>query len=85
MVAKALRNIDQLADVRDIAANVITLSDEREREDPWNWVALVVTLIGLIPIFGSALKGVFKVIVRNIDAGLDTVLALLRRLCHHRW
>ncbi|RMG54540.1 MAG: hypothetical protein D6717_09415, partial [Gammaproteobacteria bacterium] len=72
--------IDQVADVRDIIANILTLTDEQDREDAWNWVALVVTLIGLIPIIGSALKGVFKVIINNADAGLDAILAMLRKL-----
>ena len=72
--------IDQVADARDILANVITLSEEEGREDPMNWIFLVITLIGLFPVVGSALKGVFKIIIKNLDTGLDTVLALLRKL-----
>lgn len=74
--------IDQVADIRDLVANLINIRDEPE--DVWRWVMLIVTLIGLVPVLGSALKGVFKLVLKFAKHGgdapkaIESILALLR-------
>ncbi|MBG6079249.1 hypothetical protein [Rubrivivax gelatinosus] len=53
--------VDQLSDLRDLVANVRALREDEN--DPWRWVALVLTLLGLIPSVGSILKAGLKVVV----------------------
>ncbi|PQZ87283.1 MULTISPECIES: hypothetical protein [Pseudomonas] len=84
--------VDQIGDVRDLIANCRKVS--KESDDTWAWVALILTLIGLIPSLGSLLKGCFKVLflylrkylfktlkpVRRLDVSvLDQVMVLLRQ------
>lgn len=74
--------IDQIADARDFVANLIQIREEPR--EVWRWVALIVTLIGLIPVLGSALKGVFKLVLKFAKQGgdasksIESILALLR-------
>lgn len=74
--------LDQVADIRDLVANLINIREEPE--DVWRWVLLIVTLIGLIPVLGSVLKGVFKLVLKFARHGGDapkateSILALLR-------
>lgn len=68
--------IDQLMDLRDVIANVRKLTDDGE--DAVAWMALVITLIGLIPVLGSALKTVIK--VARATKRLEDVLSVLRPL-----
>jgi hypothetical protein len=82
-IITAIPIVDQIADVRDVIANLHKLS--KDDEDFWSWVALAITLIGLIPIVGSLLKGVFKTVVQFIrrggkhaDQALETILAMIR-------
>ncbi|MHC6526979.1 PAAR-like domain-containing protein [Vibrio proteolyticus] len=73
--------VDQVADVRDLSANVMTLLSEEERDKPENWLALSLTLIGCIPTFGSAVKGTCKVALKGGKAtSKDSLLAVLRGL-----
>jgi len=81
--------VDQLCDVRDLIANVRKLI--RDATDPWNWVALVLTLIGLFPTLGSLVKGVLKIFfafirhkggdaaAKAVDAAMTWVVTFLRR------
>ncbi|ERB66791.1 hypothetical protein N779_02625 [Vibrio coralliilyticus OCN008] len=46
--------VDQVGDLRDLAANTLRLLDEEARDVPENWLMLSLTLIGCIPVFGSA-------------------------------
>ncbi|WP_323143165.1 hypothetical protein [Massilia phyllosphaerae] len=81
--------VDQLCDMRDLVANVRKLS--RDAHDMWNWVALVLTLIGLFPTLGSLVKGVLKIFfafirhhggtaaAKAVDAGMTWVITFLRR------
>lgn len=51
--------VDQICDVRDVCA-----CSGKIKKDPnnvWEWVGLVMTLIGLIPVLGSVFKGCGKV------------------------
>lgn len=81
--------VDQICDLRDLIANCRKLS--RDQNDVWNWVALVLTLIGLFPALGSLVKGVLKIffgfvrrtggekIVEAVDAAMSWAISLLRR------
>lgn len=82
-VVTAIPIIDQIADIRDVIANLGKVS--KDVEDKWAWVALVITLIGLIPVLGSLLKGVFKIVAKaartgakHLDDALEMVLAIIR-------
>lgn len=82
-VITAIPVIDQIADVRDVIANLHQLS--KDASDKWKWIALTITLIGLIPVVGSVLKGVFKVLVKAIrqggkhaDEAVEVMLAIVR-------
>ncbi|PCK31059.1 hypothetical protein CEX98_14275 [Pseudoalteromonas piscicida] len=57
--------IDQVMDLRDIIANVMLLTDDDEANDTDAWLAFTLTGIGLVPIVGSAVKGVGKVILKK--------------------
>ena len=63
--------VDQVCDVRDIVANCINLSDPKAREETENWVALGLTCIGFVPLFGSAAKTVGKVALHHADKLID--------------
>jgi hypothetical protein len=81
--------VDQVCDLRDLIANCRKLS--KDQSDVWNWVALVLTLIGLFPALGSLVKGVLKIFfgfVRRsggekaaeaVDAAMSWVISFLRR------
>ncbi|WP_404389762.1 hypothetical protein [Pseudoalteromonas phenolica] len=72
--------VDQIMDVRDIIANVMLLTDDDEANDNDAWIAFTLTGIGLTPLFGSAIKGVGKVVIKNPAAGLDAAIAVMRKL-----
>ncbi|MFC3032166.1 contractile injection system protein, VgrG/Pvc8 family [Pseudoalteromonas fenneropenaei] len=72
--------VDQIMDVRDIMANVMLLTDNDDSNDNDAWIAFTLTGIGLIPLFGSAIKGVGKVVIKNPAAGLDAAIAVMRKL-----
>lgn len=67
--------VDQVADVRDIVANLKLLVWDKRYNEFFPWLALFFTLIGLIPVLGSALKGVLKTIWKG--AKLDEVLRVI--------
>lgn len=87
--------VDQVCDVRDLIANCKKLREDAS--DTWAWVALGLTLIGLLPLIGSLVKGVLKVFfafVRRkslnalpgaVDGALTWVVALLRREACQRY
>jgi PAS domain-containing protein len=52
--------VDQILDCRDVVANCRQIN--KDKTDTWAWVALCLTLIGLIPTLGSAVKGVLKIL-----------------------
>lgn len=64
--------VDQICDVRDICANATKIKEDSN--NPWAWVGLILTLIGLFPVLGSLFKGVFKVILAPIDLPEGTIL-----------
>ncbi|MFC5476641.1 hypothetical protein [Massilia suwonensis] len=81
--------VDQLCDLRDLIANCRKLS--QNHTDVWNWVALVLTLIGLFPALGSLVKGVLKIffgfvrrsgadkITEGVEAAMSWIISFLRR------
>lgn len=68
--------IGQIMDVRDIVANVKRLGDEPD--DTLLWVALVVTLVGLIPGAGDLVKGVFRFVLKFLRKGGDDAVGAIR-------
>lgn len=84
--------VDQVCDVRDLIANCKAIHQSKDEDSTfWNWVSLILTLIGLFPSLGSLVKGVLKIFfmfVRKhggnkageaVDAAMTWVIALLRR------
>ncbi|WP_081897755.1 hypothetical protein [Massilia sp. BSC265] len=81
--------VDQICDVRDLIANCKKLKEDTS--DTWAWVALALTLIGLVPFLGSFVKGVLKIffafirraggnaITSAVDKAVTWVVVLLRR------
>lgn len=56
--------VDQICDVRDICANCKKINEDDS--NPWAWIGLILTLIGLFPVLGSLFKGIFKVLLAPI-------------------
>ncbi|ATB36327.1 hypothetical protein CYFUS_001741 [Cystobacter fuscus] len=54
--------VDQASDIRDLTANLKVLIWDEEYDNHAAWAALTLTLIGIIPVLGSLLKGVCKAI-----------------------
>lgn len=69
--------VDQAGDARDIVANLKFLVWDKRYNDKWIWIALVITLIGAIPVLGSAAKGVLKTIVKGLKTTGKVPLTLL--------
>ena len=81
--------IDQVCDIRDLVANCKKIHSDSS--DGWAWVALILTLIGLIPVLVSAVKGVLKIffafirraggdhVIKAVDDAMTWVVTLLRR------
>ncbi|MBG9990680.1 AHH domain-containing protein [Pseudoalteromonas sp. NZS37] len=72
--------IDQVMDVRDILANVMLLTDDDKANDNDGWIAFTLTAIGLVPVLGSAVKGVGKVVIKNSGDTIEAAIAVLRKL-----
>ena len=58
--------LGQLADLRDVIANVYLLSTNEGWKDTWRWIGLVVTLVAFVPGVGDVLKGCFRFAVRGL-------------------
>lgn len=60
--------VDQICDVRDLIANCkkIKEGNDKNEDTTWAWVAMILTLVGLIPVAGSLIKGIFKVLFNSI-------------------
>jgi hypothetical protein len=52
--------VDQVLDCRDLVANCRQIKEDNSNKAAW--IALVLTLIGLFPSLGSAVKGVLKIL-----------------------
>ncbi|END4663571.1 hypothetical protein ABL777_004227 [Escherichia coli] len=60
--------VDQICDVRDLIANCkkIKEGNDKNEDTTWAWVAMILTLVGLIPVAGSLIKGIFKMLFNSI-------------------
>jgi polyhydroxyalkanoate synthesis regulator phasin len=70
--------VDQVGDVRDIAAALKKLIWEKRYDDKWVWFDLVITIIGCIPEIGTVVKGIAKGIKKGVK-GVE-LADLLRKL-----
>lgn len=57
--------VDQLGDLRDLAASLKQLIWDKRYGEVMVWVGLVLTLVGTFPELGSLAKGIFKAILRG--------------------
>lgn len=58
--------VDQVGDIQDLSAALYKLIDEG-RYDEWGvWGDLVLTLVGMVPIVGSLVKGSTKILIKEI-------------------
>ncbi|VVP58906.1 hypothetical protein PS870_05938 [Pseudomonas fluorescens] len=69
--------VDQLCDVRDFIANCRKI--EEDNSNTWAWVAMVLTLIGAVPVLGSLVKGCFKVLIQSARRHFHTALKSVER------
>ncbi len=69
--------VDQLCDVRDFIANCRKINEDSS--DTWAWVAMVLTLIGAVPVLGSLVKGCFKVLIQASRRRFQTALRSTER------
>lgn len=74
----AIPLVDQVADGRDLVANLKALIWDKRYNEMAVWLGLFFTLIGLIPSLGSLLKGVLKLVYRG--AKLDEVFRVFNAL-----
>ena len=77
-IITAIPLVDQVADARDLTANIKALAWDKRYNEFMVWLAFFFTLIGLIPSVGSLLKGVLKLVWRG--AKLDEVLRYFNAL-----
>jgi uncharacterized Zn-binding protein involved in type VI secretion len=61
--------VDQVADVRDLVANLRALIWDKRYDDKWVWIAILLTLVGCVPVVGSAIKGVLTTVVNYLKKG----------------
>ena len=71
--------LGQIADIRDIIANIYLIARDDGRDKRWAWLGLVVTLVGVVPVFGDVLKGCFRFVIRGLRSGMEPAARLLRR------
>lgn len=80
--------VDQILDIRDICANCKKLSEDIDNGE--YWMNLCLSLIGLVPSFGSLAKGVLKIIfcyIRKfgtsaVETAVDASVEALRFFLH---
>lgn len=70
--------VDQVADARDLVAHVYRLGIRGEHDRWERWVALVFTLIGLVPEVGSVIKSLSKLALRGLSQLMEHIGDLLR-------
>ena len=75
--------LDTAADIEDIAANLIygMLDPAAKLASPGWWFTIALSLIGFFPAFGTAIKGVVKLVLKGFGdfgrAGLEGLLRML--------
>ncbi|MFO1499878.1 MAG: hypothetical protein U1G07_16045 [Verrucomicrobiota bacterium] len=83
---------DQVLDVRDLLAAIYNLLQDHPQEgggppqpgylSGWQWANLFLCAVGAIPEFGTAVKGVVKIILRTGREGAAAVLRKVIELLH---
>jgi hypothetical protein len=76
--------LDQIGDVRDFAAHIYALLDldgrrPQEVSNPWRWIGVALSGLGVIPTVGSILKGAGRIIMRFVGPG-SAVARLAQRV-----
>jgi len=83
--------VDTAADIEDLVADLVlgALHPQEKLLSVGWWFAIAITLAGLFPEFGSAVKGTVQLTVKGIGeagrAGLEALAPLLRRLLGDGW
>lgn len=75
--------VDQAFDIRDVLAHLYFMIFKGEYDKPGRWLGVAITLVGLIPEVGTAVRGVVKSLMRGGADALRRVgdlLTLARRL-----
>ena len=70
--------VDQIGDVRDLVANCRKIN--KDTDDTWAWVALILTLIGLFPTLGSLAKGCVKVVIFQVRRDIFKATAVMSKV-----
>ncbi|AXQ23162.1 hypothetical protein BEN71_14230 [Acinetobacter wuhouensis] len=69
--------VDQVCDVRDLIANIISIHDHNY-QNAGDWFNLCITAVGFIPEFGSAIKTIVKLLKKG--ASKLNLLTLLKHM-----
>ncbi|OCX61459.1 hypothetical protein BFP70_15410 [Thioclava sp. SK-1] len=77
-VITMIPGVDQIGDVRDLAAHAKMLIWDERWNDRWVWVGVVTCLIGLVPTLGSLAKGIIRLAFRNLG-NIGDILVLINR------
>lgn len=70
--------LDQASDVRDIAAHLYYLTIKGQYNRFMRWLGLAFTLIGVVPEFGSLIKGASKFVIRGVRKAIAHLGDILR-------
>ncbi|WP_321930062.1 hypothetical protein [Burkholderia cenocepacia] len=67
----------EITAARDAIAIALRMCDDpKVRDDGWEWVALVLCLVAVVPVVGGLLKGIGKLLMRAVSKSED-----LAKLC----
>ena len=84
LVISLIPIIGQVADARDLAAYIYRIVFKKQYNDPWNWVGLTLTLIGLVPVAGDITKFIGKIVFKEgvpaISRYLEDILKLIEKI-----
>lgn len=79
-VLSVIPYVDQAADARDLTAHIYRLGFKGEYNKWLRWVALVFTLIGLVPEIGSVIKSLSKAAIRGLLEHITDILRAASRI-----
>lgn len=71
--------VDQGLDVRDIIAHIFMMSTKGQHRSPARWLGLALTLIGVVPEIGSAVKGAAKLLIKKGPKAIGPLVGFLSR------
>ncbi|TCK22863.1 hypothetical protein [Pseudonocardia endophytica] len=72
--------VDQVADVRDVAAHLHYMINNGEYRKPMRWVGLSFSLVGAVPEVGTVVKGISKLAIRQGRRRAGELVELARRV-----